>query len=314
MTAAWRVLWLPVLLGVGGCNSETSRDEAGGTVAQQREARLDSLLAGDAVAPDQPVARWILPNAMEEVSGLALDSAGRLFTHDDERGRVFEVDYRSGALLKEFRLEPEDFEGITIVGQTFYMVTSNGKIYQFREGAQSDRVQTTVHDLRLGRECEFEGIAFEPLDSTFLLPCKNVGGERENQLIIYRWRMGGTGDSAVSPMTVNVTAIMAEHGWERFEPTDITVDPTSGNYLILLGRQQGLLEVSRSGRIVNSGPLPGNFAQAEGIAVTPEGLLIIASEGARDKAVIGVFRRPNAPPAADTTTAPARPGRSSTRS
>lgn len=278
--------------GGAGCSGNTSSDTQGGTVARQRAARLDSLLRSDSMPIDRPVARWILPNALDEVSGLALDSAGRLFTHDDERGRVWEIDYRSGALLKEFRVEREDFEGLTIVGGTFYLVTSNGKIYQFREGDAGARVETTVHDLQLGKECEFEGIVFEPRDSTFLLPCKNIGGQREDQLMIYRWRIGTEGDSAAAPMTVAVGPVMQEHGWEAFEPTDITLDPATGNYLILLGRQQGLVEVSREGRVVNSSPLPGNFTQAEGIAVTRTGLMIVASESGGSRAVIAAFRRP----------------------
>jgi len=287
------MLGLLAPLGVTACRPEqTSREQLDGTVMSQREARTRRLARTDGIPVDQPIARWLLPPSMAEISGLALDSAGRLFGHDDDRGRVFEIDFRGGGVRREFRVAPvADFEGLTAVGDQFYMITSNGKVYSFREGDHNRVVETAVHDLQLGRECEFEGITWDARDSSLVLPCKNVGDARDNRLVMYRWWPGRRGQASLSRTTTALAATMEEHEWREFEPTDITVDPVTGNFVLLAGRQQAIMEVSPSGDIVNVTALPGDFAQAEGIAITRDGLLIIASEGVNGPAVVAVFRR-----------------------
>ncbi|HSH75825.1 MAG TPA: hypothetical protein VLA09_09090, partial [Longimicrobiales bacterium] len=75
-------------------------------------------------------ARFDLPGRLDEISGLAVTTDGRLFGHDDERAVVHEIDPGAGAVEKRFSLgDPPlrgDFEGIAVVGERFFMVTSGG--------------------------------------------------------------------------------------------------------------------------------------------------------------------------------------------
>ena len=114
-----------------------------------------------------PLAEWVLPHALQEISGLALTSDGRLLVHDDELGQVWEVDYRRGVLVKRFSPRQSDvmkgdFEGITIANGAMFLLASNGKLYEFHEGANGAHVDYKVHDTGLKKECEFEGVAFDP--------------------------------------------------------------------------------------------------------------------------------------------------------
>ena len=118
------------------------------------------------------------PHALQEISGLALTSDGRLLVHDDEIGQVWEVDYRRGILVKRFSLGKGvvkgDFEGITIANGVIFLLASNGKLFEFPEGADGDKVAFKVHDTGLKLECEFEGVAFDPAIDALLLACKHV--------------------------------------------------------------------------------------------------------------------------------------------
>ncbi|MGE0352695.1 MAG: hypothetical protein AB7Q69_05580, partial [Gemmatimonadales bacterium] len=95
---------------------------------------LMPCLAGAQDQLDPPVARYRLPRALTEISGLAMNAEGRLFAHDDERGIIFEVDYRSGRILRSFSLGRRglrgDYEGIAVVGQSIWLVTSDGTLYE----------------------------------------------------------------------------------------------------------------------------------------------------------------------------------------
>src|SRR4030088_2516424 len=111
-----------------------------------------------------PVAEWIMPPELREISGLALTSRGTVLTHDDNIGRVYEIDPKTGILLKAFSLAGGvrgDFEAITIAGSDVYLLRSNGKIYRFKEGPDASQVPYSVYDTGLGEECEFESMAYE---------------------------------------------------------------------------------------------------------------------------------------------------------
>jgi len=268
-------------------------------VLAERASRLELALrqAVTDSARDPKLARWLLPTALAEISGLALDSADRLFVHSDEHGRLFEIDYRRGVLVKEFLLGERslvaDFEGLTIVGDVFYLLASNGKIYQFREGAAGARVEYTIHDTQLGRECEFEGIAYDSTISALLLACKNVSARNlRGNVVIYRWNLARDSADRLSRITIAEAQVIGANGWERFEPSDITVDPVTGNYLLIASQQQGLVEITPAGAVVRSGPLPEPVIMAEGVAITRDSLLIVSAEATAGPASISLYRRP----------------------
>jgi uncharacterized protein YjiK len=278
--AAWV---LAALLAGSACEAQQRRAIPGkdSTELVERDARLARAMA----RPDSgaAIARWLMPAPLAEISGLALTADGRLLTHGDQRGQVFEIDYRRGVVVKQFTVgKPtvhDDFEAITVVGDTVVLLSSNGTLYMFREGGNDDRVAFTVHDTKLGRECEFEGLAFDPAIRALLLACKNVHVKSlQNALVIYRWKLdGGTGDR-LSTLTVPLKRVIGSNGWDGLHPSDITINPFNGHYVILASREKALVEITPAGDVIFARPLPGEHAQPEGVAITRDSLLIISDE------------------------------------
>src|SRR5207237_4926681 len=88
------------------------------------------------------VAKWIMPPQLREISGLALTSRGTVLTHDDNAGRIYEIDPKTGVMLKGFSLvgnQKGDFEAITIADDDIYLMASDGKLFRFREGANGQQ-------------------------------------------------------------------------------------------------------------------------------------------------------------------------------
>jgi hypothetical protein len=139
----------------------------------------------------------MMPPELKEISGLALKPDGMLLTHDDTFARIFVIDPRTGIVTKRFSFGDGlkgDFEGITIAGDDIYVIESKGKIYQFKEGANGATVPHTVLDTNLGKECEFEGIVYEPDSAWLVMPCKEPAGKKaDDKLHVYRWRLDGPG-------------------------------------------------------------------------------------------------------------------------
>ena len=290
-----RVLCLVLsgLTAVGGCRP---------TPEAEVSARVERLVARLATAdgdPASPIARWILPREMGEVSGLALTGDGRLLAHGDEWGEVYVIDPRGGALLKRFSIgvtggaTRADFEGITVAGERIFMVASNGLLYEFAEGEDGERVGFVVHDTRLGKECEFEGVAFDFSQGIVVLPCKNVGTKslRDN-LVLYRWRLTESVDSMIAPLSIPLRTVIGSNPWKDLHPSDVTIDPATGNYVLIAAQEKALIEITVLGELVRAIPLPGKHKQAEGIALTPDGILIVGDEATTRPASLTLYRWP----------------------
>jgi uncharacterized protein YjiK len=290
------VLLLAALTISTGCESGSSADAA---EVSARTQRLATSLTNKDSTQSGPVARWILPKEIGEVSGLALTTDGRLLAHGDEVGRVYVIDPRGGAILKRFGIgntdtdAMDDFEGITLAAEKIFMVASDGKLYEFAEGTDAERVSFLLHDTQLGKECEFEGIAFDSTRGVVVLPCKNVRTrDLRNHLVLYRWRLDGAADSTSAPLTIPLEQVIGSNGWKTLHPSDITVDPVTGNYVMVAAQEKALIEITASGAVVRAMPLPGKHGQAEGVALTPDGILIVGDEATNRPATLTLYRWP----------------------
>ena len=95
--------------------------------------------------------RWKLPGRLQEISGLAMTMDNRLLAHNDEKGVIYEIDYRNGLIVKAFQLADianpvtDDFEGIATVDDQVYLVTSSGRIYEGSRGADRESVLYNIY-------------------------------------------------------------------------------------------------------------------------------------------------------------------------
>lgn len=302
MTRLTAGLALAVALGtVTGCGKPSaSASPAGDSVAlSQRQARLDSSLANpDSVAAGNAIALWKLPDHLKEISGLVLTADGRLLTHGDERGKVFQIDYRRGVIVKEFDVGsptvPGDFESIAIVGDTILLFTSDGILYRFPEGADKAVVPYTRLDTELGSECEFESMVFEASSGSLLLACRKVHDKAlKDSLVIFRYPLAPVQNGRkvkVTHLAVPLARIVGSNGWDGFHPSDMTIDPISGNYVLLASLEKALLEITPAGEVIFARPLPPGHDQAEGIAVTKDHILILSDEAKGGPALITLYR------------------------
>jgi uncharacterized protein YjiK len=241
-----------------------------------------------------PLAMWIMPPELKEISGLALKPDGRVLTHGDEVGIISEVDPKSGFILKRFVLDGEphgDFEGITIAGTDVYLLESNGKLFKFREGADGAHVPFTEYDTRLGKECEFESVAFEPDSSRLLMACKRVATKSlKDQLVIYRVQLPISNSARPTMLAVPMDVVVGANLWKHFHPSDMAIDPTTGNYVLIASEEKALAVITPDGTVVRSEPLPAHHNQAEGVAVTKDSILIVSDEATQKPAAITLYR------------------------
>lgn len=266
------------------------------TVAATRKQELARRIAmADAdTSKTLPVAMWIMPPELREISGLALTSRGTVLTHDDNVGRVYEIDPKTGILLKGFSLEGGvrgDFEAITIAGSDVYLLRSNGRIYKFKEGPDGGQVPWTVYDTGLGKACEFESMAFEADSSRLVLACKKfLTPKAPKELLIFRLPLPLGDRSQTTELKVPIRDIIGSNKWTNFHPSDLNIDPVTKNYVIVASKEKGLVVVTPDGEVVRSEPLPGDHRQPEGVAVTRDSLLLVSDEANMKPPAITLYR------------------------
>ena len=273
--------------------AKAAQVQAVGATRKQELARRLALADANPSKP-VPVAEWIMPPELREISGLALTARGTVLTHDDNIARVYEIDPKTGILLKAFSLAGGvrgDFEAITIAGPDVYLLRSNGKIFKFREGADASQVPYSVYDTGLGKQCEFESMAYEADSSRLVLVCKKfLDKKAPKELLIFHVPLPLGDRSAITAVEVAMKDVVGSNKWKNFHPSDINIDPFTKNYVIVASREKGLIVVTPDGEVVRSEPIPGDHRQAEGVAITPDSLLLVSDEANVKPPAITLYR------------------------
>ncbi len=251
--------------------------------------------AGDSLFNADAESRAALPSALREISGLAVSPDGRVFGHDDEQATIYELDVVRGAVLTSFSVgtpaEEGDFEGLTITPDgDFWLTDSRGRLLRFREGGDGATVDAARFDTGIGEECEVEGIAYQPNGQSLVLACKRMRGQRANAPQLRVWTIGTQETSVWGPIT---TDLADAAGVRDFQPSDIGFDPASGRLIVISGLDGAIAELGPDGALLSARPLGHHHRQAEGVAILPDGSLIIADEGGHGRAHIARYlRRP----------------------
>lgn len=243
----------------------------------------------------EPDLQWRLPERLREISGLAATADGRLFAHDDERGVVYELDLERERIVKVFALgEPAltgDFEGLAITPDgDFWLMTSTGGFYKFREGADGEQV--SYERLNAGTEalCELEGLTYLASENSLILACKhNHDRAMRDTPILLSWTPDAAQPAAewrrARQSFSDATAV------RRFQPSSVEIDRRTGRIVVLSANDAAMVELGADGALMSARELEGPHPQPEGAAIMPDGALIISDEGGDGQARLSRYPR-----------------------
>jgi len=256
----------------------------------QAQAVDGSLFAAEAARQAR------LPAQLREISGLAVSPDGRLFAHNDERAVIYELNTSNGQVVKAFALGPEaiergDFEGLAITpAGDFWLTTSQGALYRFREGAANTQVAFETFDSGLRQVCEIEGLAYLAAEESLILACKtNEARAMRDTISLHAWRVGGGADAAPWRQLPAADVTRAA-GVEHFRPSSLDIDGRTGRLILLSARDAALVEFGADG-IASARALGPQHTQAEGAAILADGSLAITDEGGQGFALLSIYAR-----------------------
>lgn len=231
---------------------------------------------------------------LNEISGLAITSDNRLFTHNDENGTITEIDASTGTIQKQFQLggkaATKDFEGIAIVGKRFFMATSAGLIFEFAEGKQGEIVPATAYETELSTKNDIEGLCYDPATHSLLLACKEDAGKGFNGMkAVYAFSLDSMKLILQPRFLLPLAQLLKESRGSQFNPSGIEFNPRSRTFFIVAAEGKSLVEVSPEGTILGQVKLDKFHRQAEGITFTTDGTLLISDEARGEKPTIARY-------------------------
>jgi uncharacterized protein YjiK len=269
--------------------------------ADTARAQSDSGKGGSALAHYElggaPARRLKLSSELAEISGIGFTEDGRLLTHGDERGTIWQIDPATGEVGKRFgfgshgHLLHGDFEDIQVVDQRIFLVTSSGKIFEGREAVDGAVIDALPRSAGLGGACEVEGLAFDPSSKSLLLLCKQVLSKRWRGVVVILAVSIDTWRFEPQPrILIRERALEQVTGAKRFHGSAIVRHPRTGTYLLLAGPQHAYAEVRTTGEVLAGGRLPTELhPQPEGIAIGPDLTLFISDEAAGKRATLTAY-------------------------
>ena len=227
----------------------------------------------------------LLPKVLREISGLAITGDNRVFAEEDEHGIIYQLDLNSGKVIKSFFLGEiiinEDFEDIAILTDKFYLVTSNGFIYEFSEGKDKDKVNYKKYYTGLTAENNVEGMCYDPEANSLLLVCKDFPGKGyEGYRTVYSFSLNNYKLNNKPKFVLPIEYITSKLDVKNFRPSGIARHPKSGTFFIISAHSKVIIEVSPDDKIINLRKLSKKIHnQPEGIAFTSDNSLLISDEG-----------------------------------
>jgi len=238
-----------------------------------------------------------LPKELNEISGLAYAEDNHIIAHNDEEGIVYKLKLSSGEVVKKFILGDEvaskDFEGIALVEDTLFLVTSSGVLYKYPSFAVENFIEFEKIKTGLNSENNVEGLCYDEDTKSLLLVCKDKAGKGyKGYKAVFSFNLERMSLENEPRFLISTKFLNDKFDIKKFSPSGIEKNVSSGNFYIISANIRAIIEISAAGKILAAAKLHKKYhRQPEGITILPDGSLIIADEGNGGKGLITIINK-----------------------
>ncbi len=268
--------------------------------ARQNEASKQSIIPFDLSKAAKTIK---LPAELREISALSYYKDNLLACLQDENGIIYLIDFDTEEVAKKIKVEGKgDYEGIETLGDTAYMMKSNGKIIRVVNFTEKSP-EIKKFDLGFGAKNNCEGLAYNTKTDELLIACKGRA-ELPNDIQkdlnlpeLKKYRAVYKVNRQNMKPDIKPKYLLEKKEYEKlsqtddFKPSAIAVHPVTGNVYILASAGKLLVIIDKYGNYLEHKRLNNRiFRQPEGICFSPDGKkLFISNEGKGTKGTILVF-------------------------
>lgn len=229
----------------------------------------------------EPNNKYVLPESLEEISGLTYYAPNQLACLNDEHGRMYVFDTNKGEIVHRVRFAGTgDFEGIEKVGNEIFAIKSNGNLYRFNEDISGEVVKI---ETPFKSENNVEGLGYDPISGNLLIALKGNGAIDDKKVkgkTIFGFHIASKTFSEVPLFIIKDEDVERVMGKSKdIKPSGVAVHPISGDIYVVASVGRVLIVFNRDGSPKNLSALKRSlFPQPEGITFSPNGDLYISNE------------------------------------
>jgi len=254
---------------------------------------------------EDPDEKYLLPEYLEEISGLAYYEDDKILCVQDEKANIYVFNLAEKEIENKFIFGKDgDYEDIAVAGQTAYVVRSDGHIFRIENLHQKNR-EVIVYKTPLSKKNDTEGITYDKLSNSLLIACKGSPSvEHENPYkgykAIYRFDLGEMKLNKEPYFLVDLNRpdnykdynLFKEFSLQvarklqfseraaDFHPSGLAIHPLYNEIYLISDIGKILIILDRDGRVLDLHGLDSKILrQPEGICFSPSGDMFIANEG-----------------------------------
>ena len=233
---------------------------------------------------DQGQLQLQLPKPLREISGLTEMPDGSLLAVADEKAHIYRIDMQARLVEKLTKfgdpVKKGDFEGISLVDEHLYVVTSNGVLW--RKELRADAKDYSKFKTGIGKLCEVEGLtAWEPRQLLLVLCKQGRHPSTRGKLTIYGWSIA---EQTLLPEPI-IQLVYRDAGLPQLHPSGLSFSADRQRLFIVAAKEQSFIELNLDGSVARGGrfPFPATHTQTEGVVITAGNTLYLADEGGKDR-------------------------------
>jgi len=259
---------------------------------------------------DIPKQTILLPDELQEVSGIALLPTGEFACVQDEEGFILIYDTTQQEINRTRKFgSKSDYEDIVVIGNDAYVLESDGTIRAILN-FDDEAYRREKYKFPLTGNYNTEGLCYDKSKNRLLIASKNAGSIENaklgrRQIFEFSFEDSSYRTKPVYSIDFNDVRAYFKHKGDTlglkavevsgpmmvFKPSAIQINPVS-NHIYLLSAYPPMLAIldHKTGELVYAAMLqPDVHPQPEGISFDPKGELWIASEGKNQKGRICGF-------------------------
>lgn len=222
-----------------------------------------------------------LPLELDEISGLSFyDKDSTIFAISDDRGSIFKIKPNVGITKWKFS-HGADYEDITRIDSTFYVLQSNGDVIRVNYSGSTPQIRR--FSFPDGKGYEFETLYYDSATKKIVLICKDCESDKKKQLSTFAFNpVTETFDSSFTIPVTKIDTLINEKK-TKFKPSAAAIHPITGDLFIISSINKLLVIADNSGHAKEAYRLnPKLFKQPEGLTFNKKGDLVISNEFAEN--------------------------------
>jgi hypothetical protein len=239
------------------------------------------------LSPDK---RYELPAVLKEISGVAAVNDSIIACVGDELGIVYFYNLAAGQISGQLNFTAKgDFEDLTIIGDTMYVLNSHGTIWVVKN-YRHPNPQIMSYPLNIEKPFELEGLYHR--GNTLYTAAKYYHNKkRDSKGDLPVWPLSLPSMIVQLPVFSFPDFVHDSSGTEQpFHTSAILYDEKQKEWLAISTHTKVFLRCNEKGQIIERQILTAQeFSQPEGLCFTPSGNLLISNEGREGPPTILLF-------------------------